>query len=80
MVNTKHQKKKMGSIDYGVFYVVIVLLAIGVVMVYSASSYYAMYHDKVSSTYYLVKQAISAVAGFIAMFFFMSVDYHLLKR
>ncbi|NLK95846.1 MAG: putative lipid II flippase FtsW [Clostridiales bacterium] len=80
MVNTKHQKKKMGSIDYGVFYVVIVLLAIGVVMVYSASSYYAMYHDKVSSTYYLVKQAISAVAGFIAMFFFMSVDYHLLKK
>ncbi len=80
MVKIKHQKNKMGSIDYGVFYTVIVLLAIGVVMVYSASSYYAMYHDKVSSTYYLVKQSISAVAGFIAMFFFMSVDYHVLKK
>ena len=35
----------MGKIDYGVFYTVTLLLAIGVVMVYSASSYYAMFTD-----------------------------------
>ena len=79
MVKKKHQKKKMGNIDYVLFYTVILLLAIGVVMVYSASSYYAM-HKGSSSTAWLVKQALAAGIGFIAMFFFMGFDYHYLKK
>ena len=31
------RKRKMGEIDYGIFYAVALLLRIGVVMVYSAS-------------------------------------------
>jgi cell division protein FtsW len=73
------RKNKMGEIDYGVFYSVLFLLSIGVIMVYSASSYYAMFvvHD---SMYFLKKQLISAIIGVIAMVFTMSFDYHKIKR
>ncbi|MBU5487563.1 stage V sporulation protein E [Clostridium sp. MSJ-8] len=81
MVKKKHQKQKnkLGRIDYGIFYSVVMLLAIGVVMVYSASSYYAM-HNNSSSTAFLIKQSLAAGLGFIAMFFFMRFDYHILRR
>lgn len=73
------RKNKMGEIDYGVFYSVLLLLSIGVIMVYSASSYYAMFvvHD---SMYFLKKQLISAIIGVVAMLFTMSFDYHRIKR
>lgn len=73
------RKNKMGEIDYGIFYSVALLLTIGVVMVYSASSYYAMFKSG-DSMYYLKKQGIAAVVGMIAMAFTMSVDYHKLKK
>ena len=89
MVNTTRQKNKFrrvkkdknktASIDYGIFYTVFLLLAIGVVMVYSASSYYAM-HNGSSSTAFLVKQAFAAILGFICMFIFSHVDYHILRK
>lgn len=75
----KRKKNKMGTIDYGLLYTVIILLAIGVVMVYSASSYYAL-HNNSSSTSFLVKQLIAAIIGFFAMFFFISVDYHVWRK
>lgn len=71
--------RKMGEIDYGIFYTVILLVAIGVVMVYSASSYYAMFINK-DSMYYLKRQLAWVVIGMIAMMFTMSFDYHKLKK
>lgn len=79
MVNINNRKKKIGSIDYILFYTVVLLLAIGVVMVYSASSYYAM-HKNSSSTAFLIKQGLAAIIGFFAMFFFISIDYHKWKK
>ncbi len=73
------RKIKMGEIDYGIFYSVALLLTIGVVMVYSASSYYAMFTIK-DSMFFLKKQLIAAIVGVIAMAFTMSVDYHKIKR
>ena len=73
------RKKRMGEIDYVIFYTVGLLLTIGVVMVYSASSYYAMFINK-DSMYYLKRQLISAVIGVGAMAFTMCVDYHKLKK
>ncbi|AWK52428.1 stage V sporulation protein E [Clostridium beijerinckii] len=73
------RKKKMGEIDYGIFYTVALLLTIGVVMVYSASSYYAMFINK-DSMYYLKRQLMSAVIGVGAMAFTMCIDYHKLKK
>lgn len=72
-------KKKTGNMDYGVFYSVLILLSIGIVMVYSASSYYAMFKYK-SSTYFLKKQLFSSLLGIIAMIIFMKIDYHKLKK
>lgn len=72
-------KKKLGSMDYGVFYSVLILLSVGIVMVYSASSYYAMFRAK-DSTLFLRKQIFSSLLGLAAMFFFMNVDYHKIKK
>jgi cell division protein FtsW len=70
---------KMGEIDYGIFYSVIFLLAIGVIMIYSASSYYAMFKEG-DSMVYLKKQILWAVTGLIAMVFMMGYDYHKLRK
>ncbi|WP_072897313.1 stage V sporulation protein E [Clostridium fallax] len=69
----------MGKIDYITFYTIFLLLAIGVVMVYSASSYYAII-QKNDSMYFLKRQLIWAVLGVIVMFFMMSLDYHKLRK
>lgn len=50
------------------------LLAIGVVMVYSASAVSALY-DYGDAFYYLKRQLVFAVLGVVAMFFIMNVDY-----
>ena len=43
MMKGRPKKSKMGTIDYGIFYTVLILVAIGTVMIYSASSYFAMF-------------------------------------
>ncbi len=73
------KKKKLGSMDYGVFYAVMILLSIGIVMVYSASSYYAMFKYK-NSTVFLRKQILSCALGVFAMFITLKFDYHKLKK
>ena len=39
----KKSKVKMGQIDFVLFAIIMLLVAIGVVMVYSASSYYSAF-------------------------------------
>ena len=67
------KKSNINPLDYGLLYTIVILLAIGVVMVYSASSYFAMvnYND---STAFLKKQALFSVVGFIAMMFISRCD------
>ncbi|WP_300258619.1 stage V sporulation protein E [Clostridium sp.] len=73
------KKRNIKQLDYGLLYTIVILLAIGVVMVYSASSYFAMvnYND---STAFFKKQAFFAIVGFIAMIFISRCDYHKLKK
>ena len=73
------EKKEMGQIDYGIFYTLCILLSIGVVMVYSTSSFYAMFHNN-DSMYFFKRQLIWAIIGVISMTVMMSVDYHKLKK
>ncbi|AIY79762.1 stage V sporulation protein E [Clostridium botulinum] len=75
----KLKKKNMGQIDYGIFYSVVLLLAVGVVMVYSASSYYAMFKNN-DSMYFLKRQLVWAVLGMIVLCTTMSIDYHKIKK
>lgn len=76
-----NSKLKMGQIDYPLFYVVFFILAIGVVMVYSASTYYGMYRtESHDSMYFLKRQILFAALGIIALLFMMAFDYHKLKK
>ncbi|MCM3337083.1 stage V sporulation protein E [Paenibacillus sp. MER TA 81-3] len=58
---------------------VLSLLAIGIVMVYSAGAVVA-YHDYGDSFYFVKRQLLFAVLGLVAMFFTMNTDYHVWKR
>ena len=75
----KENRVRIEEIDYGIFYSVLILLAIGVIMIYSASSYYAMFKEG-DSMVYLKKQIIWAMTGLIAMFSMSNIDYHKLKK
>ena len=79
ILDKRNQNKNIGKVDLGVLYTILILLAIGVVMIYSASSFYSMFHYN-DSMFYLKKQGIMAVIGLVAMFFMMNFDYHRLKK
>lgn len=57
----------------------LLILAIGVIMVYSASAILA-FHDFGDSFYYLKRQLIFAVLGVAAMIITMHTDYHVWRR
>lgn len=78
-INKPNDNKNMGQIDYGIFYTLCILLSIGVIMVYSASSFYAMFHNN-DSMYFFKRQLIWAIIGIISMSIMMSIDYHKLKK
>ncbi|HNX13887.1 MAG TPA: putative lipid II flippase FtsW [Oscillospiraceae bacterium] len=81
------QKKK--SIFYGIaargyfdlpfFFLVIILLAFGLVMLYSASNVYALQHEG-DSAFYVVRQLRFALIGVICMVLISYINYNALKR
>jgi len=72
--------KKMGQVDFVLFSTMLLLLAVGVVMVYSASSYVALYGKEHDSMYYLKKQLMWAILSVAAMVFTMAIDYHKIRK
>lgn len=66
-------------VDYNILISVLILASIGVIMVFSASSAnaYYEYHD---SFYFLKRQLIWVILGFLAMTFMMNFDYTKLKK
>lgn len=79
MKKKKTTKSRYGQIDLGLLYTIVILLAIGVIMVYSASSYFAMVNEG-DSMAYLKKQGLFAILGLAAMFIIANFDYHKLKK
>ena len=75
----KKSNVKMGSIDFILFSTIMLLVAVGLVMVFSASSYSAFftYHDSMK---FLKKQGASAIVGVIAMCLIIKTDYHKIKK
>lgn len=72
-------KEKKGPIDFPLFIVILILLAIGINMVFSAS----MYEDRQfysDSFYHLKRQLIWAALGIGAMIFTSNFDYRKLKN
>lgn len=66
-------------VDYPLLYIALLLSLIGVVMIFSASYYYAYYqfHD---SYYFLKKQLIGLLLGIIVMYITSQLDYRILKK
>lgn len=65
--------------DYTLLFVVLFLLAFGLVMLYSTSSYDA-YIDFQDSAYYLKKQMGATVLGLIIMIIVSQIPYHFWER
>ena len=67
--------KKGKFFDYTLLIVILVLLAFGLVMVYSTSSYSAL-DATGDSAYYFKKQFFATVLGLFCMFVVTFIDYH----
>jgi len=65
--------------DFWIFITIILLLALGVSMVYSASSYYAS-REFGNKEYFLIRQLIWATIGIIAMLIVSRLDYKRLAQ
>ncbi|VYU05110.1 stage V sporulation protein E [Clostridium tertium] len=77
----KNRRIKMKDIDYGLLCGILILLFIGIVMVYSSSSYYALYQkDVYNSNFYFIKEITWAIVGIIGMLITMSIDYHTYRK
>jgi cell division protein FtsW len=75
----KKSNAKMGQIDFMLFATIMLLVAIGIVMVYSASSYYAAFHNN-DPEFYLKKQLLWAAIGSVFMVTAIKIDYHKIKQ
>ncbi|MBS7298175.1 MAG: putative lipid II flippase FtsW [Eubacteriales bacterium] len=70
---------KLGEIDFTFLFLIIVLLAFGLVMLLSASTPSA--NTKIGDSYYFfVRQLCGVGVGAIGMIFFAMVDYHKYKK
>ncbi|MDD6072330.1 MAG: putative lipid II flippase FtsW [Clostridiales bacterium] len=84
-VNNRTRKKKSSMLfksdffDYSLLFIVLFLVAFGLVMIYSTSSYTAELKTG-NATYYLKRQGIFAVLGVIAMLVVSRIDYHWWKK
>ncbi|GIP57796.1 stage V sporulation protein E [Paenibacillus woosongensis] len=65
--------------DFWLLSSILGLLAIGIVMVYSAGSVLA-FHDYGDSFYFVKRQLLFAVLGLVAMFFMMNFDFRHLRK
>lgn len=65
--------------DYWILITVLLLLALGICMVYSASSYYALRKFD-NKEYFLIRQLTWAAVGIIAMLVFSRLDYRKISR
>ncbi|MDT8716620.1 stage V sporulation protein E [Clostridium sp. 19966] len=75
----KKSRVNLGEADFVMFCVILLLLTIGLIMVYSASSWTASIQYK-DDMHFLKRQGPAAVIGIIAMLFFMRFDYHKIKK
>ena len=69
------KKTKKSYFDYSLMFLIIFMLAFGLLMLYSTSSYNAAIEFG-DSTYYLKKQFKSTLLGLVVMFIVANIDYH----
>jgi cell division protein FtsW len=73
------EKNVLKNMDFSIFFAVLLLCAFGLIMVFSASYYYAQ--SEMSDGYFYVKKQIQYLAlGFICMLVLSRIDYHKLEK
>ncbi|MBU3181781.1 stage V sporulation protein E [Clostridium psychrophilum] len=75
----KKSKIKMGQIDFILFATIMILVCIGIIMVYSASSYVASFKYN-NPQFFLKKQLLWACIGLVLMVTAIKTDYHIIKK
>lgn len=73
------EKEKKKRMDYTLLVIVFLLVAVGLVILYSTSAYNGdvKFHD---SFYYLKKQVFATILGFVMMFWVAGIDYHVWQQ
>ncbi len=86
IATVKSNKKKWLSdwfvsdpFDMSFFVLVLIILAVGLIMLFSASYAYAWY-DQGDSFFYIKRQSMFAALGFAAMLFISKIDYEKIKK
>ena len=72
-------RKNLRASDFVIIAMVTILVIFGVVMVFSAS-YYKSINEEGSPYYYLIRQGIFALSGFVIMSVCSYLDYHIFRR
>ena len=73
--NTRNVKSADQYFDYSMLAVLIFLICFGLVMLFSTSSYSALIKQG-DSMFYLKRQLIFCVVGFLGMIIVSTIDYH----
>ena len=73
------KRKKKPRIDYGFLFVLVIILALGTLMIFSASYPYAQAHYG-DSAYYIKKQLIFLSIGIIVMYFSSRLSPEFIKK
>ncbi len=77
--NKRNSFWQSGKLDITFLSLVLILLTIGLIMLFSAS--YAYSYENYGNSYkFIIRQAIFAVLGIIAMFFTSKIDYHFWRK
>lgn len=71
--------KYRGQIDYVILLCVILLVAIGIIMVFSSSYYTAGQGENADMYSFLKKDLMYSAVGFVCMYFVTKIDYEVLK-
>lgn len=74
-----NEKDTKNNLEFGMLITIIILLCAGIVMVASASSYYALSNYN-NSNYFLVRQLFFGIIGFIFMIIISNIDYKRYKK
>ena len=74
---TKPKKEK--TFDYGLLFVVIILIIVGLYILYSTSAYNGRVKFQ-DEFYYLKKQVFATALGLLCMYFAANIDYHVWQR
>lgn len=71
----KRKKPVQRYFDYSLLFVTIFLVGFGLIMIYSTSSYTAQMESGNAASYF-IKQFLSTIIGFVAMYVTYRMDYH----